>query len=451
MKTDVLIVGGGLAGLNAAAELREHFPELACTIADCGGGASSEIMGFCAPVGPQDSPEQFRRDILRAGDHLNSPELAQVLSERASGELARLEKLGIRFDRDAAGNYAAIRSVGSSFPRVVHSGTTTGKQAMKLLAAPVLRKRVVKLVVEDRAIRGALFEDGERVQCKAVILAGGGFAGLWKFSTWSKQLRGDCLVLAEDAGCELCNLGCVQFEPTVTVFPEKAYAFPVITTVLHEGARLYGADGKDLITGEIPAKRALAEKIQRAIDAGLGFSHGGVLYDFSGVDEPSFRAKYPEYHRKYLTLFPSFREVRFEVRPAAHTTLGGIRIGADASTGIAGLFAAGEAVGNLHGADRLGGNAGLEVFVFGRIAGASAGQYAAAHSFAPLPETLPPPVLPDPGIYAGIAEILDRCFTVLPNPELCAEGLERLKELPSCGIVRVLEQAFRDRLTRARS
>ena len=167
MKTDVLIVGGGLAGLNAAAELRERFPELVCTIADCGGGASSEIMGFCAPVSPQDSPEQFRRDILRAGDHLNSPELARVLSERASGELARLEEMGIRFDRDAAGNYAAIRSVGSSFPRVVHSGTTTGKQAMKLLAAPVLRKRVVKLVVEDRAIRGALFEDGEQVQCKA--------------------------------------------------------------------------------------------------------------------------------------------------------------------------------------------------------------------------------------------------------------------------------------------
>ena len=447
MKTDVLIVGGGLAGLNAAAELREHFPELFCTIADCGGCASSEIMGFCAPVMPDDSPKRFYQDILRAGNNSNSPDLARVLAERAPGELDRLEKLGIRFDRDPDGSYAAIRSIGSSFPRVVHSGTTTGKQAMKLLAAPVLRRRVVKLIVEGGSLCGALLEDGEIIRCKAAVLAGGGFAGLWKFSTWSKRLRGDCLVLAEDAGCKLCNMGSVQFEPTVTVYPESAYGFPVITTVLHEGARLYGTDGKDLISGDIPAKRALAKRIQRTINAGLGFSHGGVLYDFSGVDEDSFRKKYPEYYRKYLSLFPSFREVRFEVRPAAHTTLGGIRIGVDASTGVGGIFAAGEAVGNLHGKDRLGGNAGLEVFVFGRIAGNSAGRYSAAHDFTRLPENSVRANIPDPAVYTEIAKILDRCFTVLPDKKLCEEGMSLLKKLPPCGIVKAVLEAFEDRLS----
>ena len=76
MRTDVLIVGGGLAGLNAAAELRERHPELAVTIADVGGGASSEIMGFCAPVAPGDSPALFRQDILTAGGGLNTQKRA---------------------------------------------------------------------------------------------------------------------------------------------------------------------------------------------------------------------------------------------------------------------------------------------------------------------------------------------------------------------------------------
>ena len=213
-EADVLIVGGGLAGLNAAAELEESFPELSVLLADCGGGASSEIMGFCAPILPGDSSALFRQDIIRAGQGLNSSSLAEVLSDRAIPELERLEALGIRFDRNRDGTLAAIRSVGSSFPRVVHSGTSTGRQALELLRRPVLRRRIVKLIVISGMLRGAVTEEGEIIRCKAAILAGGGFAGLWRFSTWSKNLRGDALVLGGDAGCTLCNLDCVQFEPT---------------------------------------------------------------------------------------------------------------------------------------------------------------------------------------------------------------------------------------------
>jgi len=450
MKTDVLIVGGGLAGLNAAAELRERHPELSYRIADRGGCASTEIMGFCAPVVPGDSPECFYNDILRAGAGLNTPETARILADRALPELYRLERMGIRFDRNPDGSRAVIRSVGSTFPRVVHSGTTTGKLAMRLLTQELLRERIVKLFLRNDRVCGALMENGTVIRCKAVILAGGGFAGLWKFSTWSKRLRGDSLVLAQEAGCELCNLGCVQFEPTVAVFPEPVYGFPVITTILHEGARLYGTDGTDLFTGEVPAKRKLAELIRNAIRNGFGFPHGGVMYDLSGVDESVFRSKYPEYYRKFMTLFPSFKEIRFEVKPAAHTTLGGIRIGPDASSTVSGIFAAGEAVGNLHGADRLGGNAGLEVFVFGRIAGASAGDYAAGCCFEELPE-LPAGSVPDSEPDARIAEILDRCFTVIPDRERCIEGISELEKMPSGGIARILREAFGDRLLKLSS
>jgi aspartate oxidase len=449
-ETDVLIIGGGLAGLNAAAELRDSFPGLSFLIADCTGCASTEIMGFCAPVASGDSVAQFYQDILRSGNGRNSPELAQILAERAVAELERLEKLGLRFDRNPDGTRAAIHSVGSSFPRVVHSGTSTGKQAMELLKQPLLHRRVVKLIVVSNTLRGAVLEGGEIIRCKAAVIAGGGFAGLWKFSTWSKNLQGDSLVLAHDAGCSLCALDCVQFEPTVTVYPEKAHSFPVITTVLHEGAKLYDRTGRSLVPDKVPPKRELAKIIQLAIQSGHAFPHGGVMYDFSGVDEDSFRRKYPDYYRKYLRWFQDFSQVKFEVRPAAHTTLGGIRIGPDCSTGVTGIFAAGEAVGNLHGADRLGGNAGSEVFVFGRIAGKSAGKYAAECRFRDIPEdgVFRPAVISDPMVFVRIRDILDRYFTVLPDRGLCRMGLDELKALPSCGIVEIIRQAFSERLKR---
>ena len=165
MRTDVLIVGGGLADLNAAAELRERHPELAVTIADVGGGASSEIMGFCAPVAPGDSPALFRQDILAAGGGLNAPELAAILAERALPEMRRLEAMGVAFDREADGSYAVIRSIGSTCPRVIHAGTTTGKQALRLLAAPTLPVRVVRLLKgRSGRIAGALTAEGEVIE-----------------------------------------------------------------------------------------------------------------------------------------------------------------------------------------------------------------------------------------------------------------------------------------------
>jgi aspartate oxidase len=441
LRTDVLIVGGGLAGRNAAAELREKFPRLQLLVCDAGGCASTEIMGLCAPVKPGDSAQCFRDDILRAAAGLASPELAQTLVEHAVSEKRRLERLGIAFDRAEDASYATLHSIGSSFPRVVHSGTTTGEQAMALLAVPIKKCRIIRLLRDAKGrIVGGVTDADEEIRAKAVILAGGGFAGLWSFSTWSKSLRGDTLALAQEAGATLCNLECVQFEPTVAVFPQAAYAFPVITTMLHEGARLYGRDGVDLCADGIPAKRELAIRIQRCIDAGNAWEHGGVRYDFTGVDEEKFRANYPEYHHKYRQWFPSFAELRFEVRPAAHTTLGGIRIAPDCSTGVAGLFAAGECVGNLYGRDRLGGCAGLEVFVFGRIAGATAGEYAAT-----APEPLP---VPDPRARsitdsAQITAILDRYFSVIPKQAAYRSALRELAALPDTNpTVLFLRQMF---------
>ncbi len=408
MKADIVIVGGGLAALNAAAEIREIAPELEVLIIDAGGGASSEIMGFSAPANPPDSPEIMFEDTMRSGGGLSDPALVRLLCNRAMPELWRLEQMGVKFDRLSDGTYDMVHALGTSFPRVVHAGTGTGRDAMRLLAHPVQKNRVVKLLKSGNRIAGVLCEDGTEVRAKAVILAGGGFAGLWKFSSWSKKLRGDCLVLARDAGAELIDLDCVQFEPTVTVFPETLSGFPVITTVLNEGARLLDRHGNSLLSGNLPRKRELAEIIQCAIDEGRACEHGGVRYDFSGVDEAKFQQKYPGYYQKFKTLAPSFADLWFEVKPGAHTTLGGIRIDTHCRTGVPGLFAAGEAAGGIHGRDRLGGNAGLEVLVFGRIAGQNAAEYAQINTFFDPDAGQEPLGFPNTAGYAAIGEFLDR-------------------------------------------
>ena len=448
IETDILIVGGGLAGRNAAAEIRESDPGLRVLLCATGGAASTEIMGFSAPVHPDDSPELFLRDILAAGGGFADPLLARTLAERAIPELRRLERLGIRFDKLPDGRYDTVNAVGSTHPRVVHSGTTTGKQAIHLLDTEPVPMRIVQLLKNKGTICGAVAENGSRISAKAVILAGGGFAGLWKFSTWSRNLRGDTLILAADAGAELTGLGCVQFEPTVSVFPPKTVRFPVITTVLHEGAVLRNRHGHSLLLpGEpVPRKSELARRILREINAGNALAHGGILYDFSAVCESAFARKYPEYYTKFKRLEPDFKRLAFEVKPGAHTTLGGIRINSRCESAVPGLFAAGEAVGGIHGCDRIGGNAGLEVFVFGRIAGKSAAEYAANTKRLPLPAPAP---LPDPTpetVFREIAAILDSCFDPLKEPDKLRKGTLLLEALPRHPHVRLAIAALHDAL-----
>ena len=152
---DVLVVGGGLAGCSAAAELAERYPRLAVRVVDAGGGASTEVMGFSAPVHPEDSPERFCDDTIRNANGEGDPRLARILAGRALPELRRLEALGIEFDRTPDGAYDTLRAAGTSCPRVVHSGTTTGREILRRLGIAPERRRVAALLLRDGSVAGA--------------------------------------------------------------------------------------------------------------------------------------------------------------------------------------------------------------------------------------------------------------------------------------------------------
>ncbi len=448
VKSDVLIVGGGLSGLKAALTITELAPEKKLVIADLGGCASTEVMGLCAPMDSKDSVDCFVEDTMRAGNGENDPALVRRLCSDAKDIAKSLESDGIKFDRKCDGSYDMLRSLGSSFHRVVHYKTVTGKAAIEkyrteLKKCPQVefrKSRIVKLFVKGGRIAGALgFENGGAVaySVPGVILTTGGAAGLYGFSTWTKSLQGSGYALALDAGVELTGMKRVQFEPCVTVYPEKFRGFPIITTMLFEGAKLIDSRGREVLKPGVsmPAKRGLAELITAAVADGGDCGHGGVWFDFSGVEESIFKSKYPEYYKKLRPVSADYKNLRVEVKPAAHTTLGGIKISSDASTSLPGLFAAGEACGGIHGRDRIGGNAGLEIFVFGRAAGISAAAYKASNQdIGAECETFLKNIPEGDGsamaILKGIGELLDTYAGVHRSEAgiaKCAEGLKNLK------------------------
>lgn len=451
--TDILIVGAGLAGLQAAVTISETDPNLRVTLTDLGGGASSEIMGFCVPLTSGDSPEAFANDTLEVGGGENDSELVQCLTREAIPTLESLKRLGIKFDSVANGSYDLLRSVGSSYPRVVHHGTTSGKAIIakyrEILSknpnVTFAKSRIIKLFISNERITGALgFKNGEPVAYRTgrIILATGGASGLFAFSSWTKILRGSGYALALDAGAELTGMHRVQFEPCVTVFPEKLYGFPIISTLLFEGARLLDRN-MQAITSDVPPKRELAKLIAGTVANGNGCKHGGVWFDFSGVNEAIFQRKYPEYYRRLRPLDDTFNNLQIEVKPAAHTTLGGVKIDVDGTTSIHGLFAAGEVAGGIHGRDRIGGNAGLEVLVFGRIAGLSAvkkdkltvEKNKGAKDFIELCRTCLNKITVGEArvdsYLAKLGEILDATSGFSRSEEKLVAGIKRLHELDS--------------------
>ena len=369
---DVLVVGGGLAGWRAAsAAVRTG---VSVRLVANGAGNSPHIHALNCPVLPGDSAERMYADTLSSGHDANDPALVRAL---CAGAVALKDEFP--FDREADGSYKTIRPLGSSVPRCVSIGHAIGTFALLKARAEagddvaVTEGRVVALSVETagRRVFVARLESGEEMRARAVVLATGGWCGKYAFSTNPPYLRGDGLALAQSLGAAVRDMDAVQYEPTVRVDGPRR-GVPVITTLLYAGARLLNDAG----VAFLPDARLNKDELSRAIFAEMGRTGAeGVWYDLSGCADEVLAASNMD-----------LAERRIRVAPAPHTSLGGVAIDVDchvldaAGCPIPGLFAAGEVTGGLHGRNRLGGNAGTEVLVFGRIAGLSAAYDAAGAS-----------------------------------------------------------------------
>lgn len=438
METDVLIIGGGLAGFMAA-DTVIRGSELRVALLRWGSGASPFIHGFCMPVGPGDSPELFLQDTLASGYGQSDPKLARKLCYGATDMLPVLRELDCEPDREA-GQYRLIRSLGSSVPRIATAREVTGPALLSRLRRRLAESgrfrelsghRALELVVSRGRVLGARCYRADTASfytfsAGVTILACGGFGRLFPESTNSPDIGGDGIAMAYQAGAELTDMEFIQFEPTVAVWPDPVAGKGIVSTMFYDGAVLRGADGRRFLGehGEQVSKDVLSRRIWQELQSHGGTPHGGVWFDARKVPEEKWKGVYKPYLDRYLACGIDLRREPVPVAPAAHTTCGGVKIDESCRTGIPGLLACGEVTGGLHGANRLGGNAGLETMVFGTAAGISA--IADWRAPQPLPEDPQSTGAPEdflPALRQRLGQLLRESCGVVRRGDTLREGI----------------------------
>jgi fumarate reductase (CoM/CoB) subunit A len=392
IKTDALILGSGLAGLMAAYRVSEEHG-IKVLVLGTGSGASPFVHGFNIPLYKDDSVETFINDTLRSGSLQSDAALVRKLCSESLAVRDELDKLGIELDKKDEG-YALLKPLGSSYPRVACSGNETGPAIMKAANA-VLRTRknyrkqsgirALRLMVEDNRVKGVLAYDEKDnsfvfISARAVVLATGGFCNIYRFSTNTPDIGGDGIAMAYEAGVPLTDMEFIQFEPSAAVYPEELKGRGVITTMFYDGAVLRNARGERFMLsygseGERVNKDVMSYRIYEEILKGNGTKNKGVYFDATGVGREKLMESYSSYVKRYERFGIDISREMMEIAPAPHTSLGGVRIDRECRTKVEGLFACGEICGGIHGANRIGGNAGLETLVFGLQAGETARKY----------------------------------------------------------------------------
>jgi fumarate reductase flavoprotein subunit len=401
--TDGLIIGAAGAGLFAALHALQADPGLDVTVAVKGllgkCGCTRMVQGgYNAALGAGDSLERHFMDTIVGGKWLPRQDLAWRLVEGAVERVRELEnELGCFFDRNADGSLHLKAFAGQSYDRTIHKGDLTGIEIINRLMEQVWGAGVKRLE-EHRAIAlipagdgagiaGALFIDmrsgGYRlVRAKAVLLAAGGGPTMYLYHTPSGDKSCDGMAMALDLGLALRDMEMVQFHPTgLLAGPDTR----MNGTVLEEGLRgaggwLLNGEGARFMERYHPhGERATRDIVSRAIyaemRAGRTSPNGGVFIEMKHLGPDEVRRRFKGMVQRCADCGFDLAGGRVEVVPTAHYMMGGLAFEADASTGIPGLFAAGEDCGGVHGANRLGGNGVANSTVFGGIAGDSMAAY----------------------------------------------------------------------------
>jgi succinate dehydrogenase flavoprotein subunit len=396
LKTDVLILGSGGAGLFAALHAKRAAPGLNVTIAVKGllgkCGCTRMVQGgYNVALAPGDSVERHFMDTIEGGKWLPDQDLAWTLVTKAVERIHELENdLGCFFDRNPDGTVHQKAFAGQTFDRTVHKGDLTGIEIVNRLAEQVWvagvdrleEHRAVELVTSaDGAAAGVLMIDmreGEFVfvQARSVLLATGGGPTMYRFHTPSGDKSCDGLAMALRAGLVLRDMEMVQFHPTGLL---AGPGTRMTGTVLEEGLRgaggylLNGSRERFMHKYDERGERATRDVVSRAIFAEMRDGHaspnGGVYLSMGHLGPGNVKAQFKGMVERCADCGFDLAGGLVEVVPTAHYMMGGVEFAADGRTSISGLFAAGEDTGGVHGANRLGGNGVANSTVFGAIAG----------------------------------------------------------------------------------
>ena len=434
---DVLIIGGGSAGLRAAIEAHDAGVDVLIISKSKRGDphttpARGGINAALGTMDPEDNWMMHAADTLREGEFLADYERVEVLCKNAPDAIHELVSWGARFHREQDGRLTQRFFGAHTYRRTVFYEDWTGQEIIRVLMEQVNQRKIkiidnvyiTKLLLtsdsdsgdddldrerpsaatgtattqieeqvvnkeEENAIKGAFGVDLENkefvtFECTSLILAAGGYTRVYSVSS-SRIFEnyGEGIALAYDAGVDLIDMEMVQFHPTGMVWPEKALGTLATEAIRGEGGILLNSKGERFMKNYDPERMELGPRdvVARAtyneIISGRGAEHGGVWLDVTHLRKEVIQERLTTMYEQFQKLDGiDISKEKMEVGPTAHYSMGGIVVDIKCRTRVKGLFAVGEVISQIHGANRLGGNSLLDTLVFGKIAGGEAAKLA---------------------------------------------------------------------------
>jgi succinate dehydrogenase / fumarate reductase flavoprotein subunit len=387
MKTDVLIIGAGGAGLSAAIAAKEEGVDVVVLTKEYPTRSQTCMAqgGINAALGnvEEDSVEAHIQNTLKSAHGLANEESVRYMCSEAPATVAWLDSIGVCFSRTQNAKVAQRKLGGASAARACYAQDYTGLKILHTLYERALslgvemkNEKILLELLQDESglVCGALMLDlrsgqKESYFAKSVILATGGYSRIYgKNSTNSTKATGDGIAIAKRAGAKLLQMEFVQFHPTGL----KNSSILISESARGEGGYILNSKG-ERFTNELAPRdevsRALDVEIKKGEEIFLDIRHLGEEFINEGLPQERKLAKLYENVDPVHDLIP--------IKPVAHYTMGGIEVDNNSQTNLEGLYACGECSNHrVHGANRLGGNSLLEIVVFGKEAGVNAAKRA---------------------------------------------------------------------------
>lgn len=409
IKEDVLILGGGMAGLRAAIAAAEFNPAVSVGLVSklypLRSHSVSAEGGTSAVLNPKDSFDLHAFDTIKGSDYLGDQDAIEEFVRLVPEQIYTTDHWGCPWSRNPDGTISQRDFGALSFPRATFAADKTGFHVMQTLFSRALKYNIhfyneyfaTKLILSDgkpNAITTINLRNGEFVvfQGKAIIFAMGGAGRLYQFATYAHSVTGDGDGIAYRAGIPLKDMEFIQFHPTGLV----PSGILITEAARAEGGYLLDKDGKRFMGTYAPHKFETASRdvVSRAImweiEAGRGAKGEYGEMDYVYLDLRHIADKLDERLPMITDIAKKFNGIDahnelIPVHPATHYTMGGIDTNIKTTTIIPGVFAAGEnACVSIHGANRLGSNSTNECLALGNVAGKSAAEFATTHSFPDL-------------------------------------------------------------------
>ena len=397
---DVLIIGGGGAGASAAIEAHNAGANVMIVTKLRLGDANSMMSqgGIQAADKENDSPAQHYLDAYGGGHYAAQPDLLKKLVLDGPGAIRWLNDLGVMFDKEASGRMLTTHGGGTSRMRMHAAADYSGAEIMRTLRDEVLNRGIpvvdftaaVELILDTEGkAAGAVLMNMETYEymvarAKTVILATGG-AGRLHYQGFPTSnhygATADGLIMAYRAGVRLVYPDSFQYHPTGAAYPQQIFGDLVTEKVRSVGAMLVNVDGEAFIhpleTRDVSSAAIIRECLtnKKGIATPTGYA---IWLDTPLIEilhgKGTILKRIPAMYRMFIEYGIDMREVPILIYPTLHYQNGGLKIKIDGSTSVENLYIAGEAVGGIHGRNRLMGNSLLDIIVFGRNAGQNAGE-----------------------------------------------------------------------------